>query len=97
MEPFLVARNPDPESSLPFLVRLPIGDGLVLKTRESWPRANRSYCHPAADWPLDAEVIDDPAIYPTPEAMAKLYITTAFDARTQRVLTRVWTNVKTGQ
>lgn len=28
---FLVAKNPDPDSSLPFLVRLPIGsDGLVL-------------------------------------------------------------------
>jgi putrescine transport system substrate-binding protein len=46
---------------------------------------------------LDAEVIDDPAIYPTPEAMAKLYTTTSYDAKIQRVVTRVWTNVKTGQ
>ena len=59
MEPFLVAPNPDPDSSLPFLVRLPIGGGLVFKTRESWPRANRSYCHPADDWPRDAEIVDE--------------------------------------
>lgn len=37
MKRFLVGRNPDPESSLPFLVRLPIGAGLVLKARDSWP------------------------------------------------------------
>lgn len=33
---FVVAKNPDPDSTLPFLVRLPIGtDGLVLKARET--------------------------------------------------------------
>jgi len=30
---FLVARNPQPDSRLPYLVRLPLGDGLVLKAR----------------------------------------------------------------
>ncbi len=59
VEPFLVARNPDPDSSLPFLVRLPIEGGLVLKTKESWPRANRAYCHPAEEWPRDAEVLEE--------------------------------------
>ncbi|MGH8953080.1 MAG: hypothetical protein ACRDX9_16880 [Acidimicrobiia bacterium] len=60
MEPFLLARNPDPDSSLPYLVRLPI-EGIVLKTRESWPRANRSYCHPADEWPDDAEILEEDA------------------------------------
>jgi hypothetical protein len=55
---FVVARNPDPESSLPFLLRLPIEGGIFLKTRESWPRANRSYCHPVDDWPEGAEVLE---------------------------------------
>lgn len=55
----LVARNPDPGSSLPFLVRLPLGeDGLVLKTRESWPRTAKVYCHRAAAWPQEAEVLE---------------------------------------
>ncbi|MGH8911609.1 MAG: ERCC4 domain-containing protein, partial [Acidimicrobiia bacterium] len=59
MDSFLVARNPEAESSLPFLIRLPIDGGLILKTRESWPRANRSYCHPADDWPAGLEIIEE--------------------------------------
>lgn len=59
VDAFVVARNPDPESSLPFLVRLPIEGGIVLKTRESWPRANRSYCHPAEEWPADPEILEE--------------------------------------
>jgi hypothetical protein len=36
---FEVAANPDPDSTLPFLIRLPLPTGvLVLKTRDSWPR-----------------------------------------------------------
>lgn len=54
----LVARNPDPDSSLPYLVRLPLGDGLVLKTRDTWPRTAKVYCHRAEGWPEDAEVVE---------------------------------------
>lgn len=56
---FVVARNPDPESSLPFLVSLPIEGGIILKTKESWPRANRAYCHPVDSWPEDAEILEE--------------------------------------
>ncbi|HZD23389.1 MAG TPA: ERCC4 domain-containing protein, partial [Acidimicrobiia bacterium] len=59
---FVVARNPDPDSSLPYLLRLPIDGGMYLKTRESWPRANRSYCHPVDDWPDDAEVVEEVSV-----------------------------------
>jgi len=34
---FLVARNPDADSSLPYLLRLPIEGGVLLKARERWP------------------------------------------------------------
>jgi hypothetical protein len=55
----LIARNPDPESSLPFLVRVPIGpSGLVLKTRETWPRTSKVYCHRAVEWPPDVEILE---------------------------------------
>ncbi len=43
---------------------------------------------------LDEEVIGDPAIYPTAEALERLYTTTPYDPATQRVVTRLWTNVK---
>jgi hypothetical protein len=56
---FVIARNPDEASSLPYLVRLPLGpDGLALKVRETWPRTAKVYCHRADDWPDDLEVIE---------------------------------------
>jgi putrescine transport system substrate-binding protein len=45
---------------------------------------------------LDPEILENPSIYPPPEVAAKLYSVTPYDNRTQRVLTRVWTSVKTG-
>jgi hypothetical protein len=56
---FLIARNPEEDSKLPFLLRLPIGGGLVLKARDTWPRASRIYCHPFDEgWPADAEILE---------------------------------------
>ena len=47
---FEVAANPDPDSTLPFLIRLPLPTGeLVLKARDSWPRTAKVYCHRAED------------------------------------------------
>lgn len=60
---FLVARNPDPDSSLPYLVRLPIDGGLVLKVRDTWPRTSRVFCARVDDvWPAEADVVDDVAV-----------------------------------
>ena len=46
---------------------------------------------------LDAEVIDDPAIYPSPAALETLYTKSAYEPSVQRVATRLWTKVKSGQ
>ncbi|HEX9713803.1 MAG TPA: hypothetical protein VGB52_14775 [Actinomycetota bacterium] len=56
---FVIARNPESESTLPYLLRLPLDGGLVLKARDTWPRANRIYCHPVGDWPDEAEIIEE--------------------------------------
>lgn len=57
---FLVGRNPDPDSHLPYLVRLPIEGGLVLKARDRWPRTSRVFCARVADgWPDGAEIVED--------------------------------------
>jgi hypothetical protein len=59
-ETFRVARNPDAESRLPYLVRLPIEGGLVLKARETWPRASRVFCsHEGTRWDESAGVVDE--------------------------------------
>ncbi len=58
MDDFLVARNPDPISKLPYLLRLPLGgSGVVLKAREMWPRTAKVFCHPETQWPDDAEIL----------------------------------------
>ncbi|MCC5953167.1 MAG: Lsr2 family protein [Acidimicrobiia bacterium] len=59
VEDFVVARNPDLESTLPYLVRLPIDEaGIVLKVRDTWPRTAKVYCHPSTDWPADPEIVE---------------------------------------
>jgi len=60
----LVARNPDLASSLPFLLRLPLGDGLVFRTRGTWPRTSALYCHPVGveEWPGDPEIVERVAL-----------------------------------
>ncbi len=56
---FEVATNPDADSTLPFLIRLPLTTGeLVLKARDSWPRTAKIYCHRAERWPDDPQIIE---------------------------------------
>lgn len=59
-----MARNPDPSSSLPFLLRLPLGEGLVFRTRGTWPRTSALYCHPVGveDWPAEPEIVERVAL-----------------------------------
>ncbi len=45
---------------------------------------------------LNEDVIGDPAIYPDEATMDKLFTTTPNDPKTQRVITRTWTKVKSG-
>jgi hypothetical protein len=55
---FVVARNPDADSKLPYLLLLPLGDGLVRKAREAWPATARVYCHRFEAWPAGAEIVE---------------------------------------
>ncbi|CAN5899632.1 hypothetical protein BH23ACT12_BH23ACT12_17420 [soil metagenome] len=60
MDRFLVARNPEIDSRLPYLVRLPLDGGLVLKVKDTWPRACRIYCHLAEGfWDPGLELLDE--------------------------------------
>lgn len=59
MDDFVIARNPDEGSALPYLLRLPLpGRPVVLKAREIWPRTAKVYCHRADGWPEDADVVE---------------------------------------
>jgi len=60
---FEVATNPDPDSTLPFLIRLPLPSGeLILKARDTWPRTAKVYCHRAERWPEAPEILEQVAV-----------------------------------
>lgn len=56
----LIARNPDPDSSLPYLLRVPLGGGLVFRTKGTWPRTNALYCYPVdvTEWPEEPDIVE---------------------------------------
>ena len=45
---------------------------------------------------LEEDVIGDTAIYPDAATLEKLYTTSPYDAKVQRVVTRLWTKIKSG-
>jgi ERCC4-type nuclease len=57
-EDFVIARNTEPRSTLPYLLRIPLGDGVILKAKDTWPRTGKVYCHRVEEWPADAEIIE---------------------------------------
>ena len=46
---------------------------------------------------VDPAILADPAIYPTPEVMARLFPQPVHGPREDRALTRLWTSIRTGQ
>jgi putrescine transport system substrate-binding protein len=43
------------------------------------------------------EILADPGIYPDAGVFARLFTNTAYDERTQRLVTRTWTRIRTGR
>ncbi len=46
---------------------------------------------------VNKDILEDPTIYPDDETMQKLFTVTPPDPKTQRLITRTWTKVVTGQ
>lgn len=46
---------------------------------------------------IDKAVLDDPSVYPGDATMKRLYTVSARDQKSQRVLNRLWTRIKTGR
>lgn len=90
-EPLLIARNPDPASSLPFLVRIPLGEGIVLRTKETWPRTTKVYCYRHDEpWSDDAEIVEEVPLRSVTRRGAAIDVVAdrTREARSQFVLTR---------
>ncbi|QJD59561.1 polyamine ABC transporter substrate-binding protein [Pseudomonas sp. gcc21] len=58
-----------------------------------------AYANPnkAANELIDAEILNDPAIYPTEEVMQKLYVAEPRPLAAQRIITRSWNRIKSGR
>ena len=87
------ADAPNPENAhafIDFIMRPEISAAI---TNYVWyPNANA-----AAFDLVDEEIRTDPAIYPTAEVTATLFPGVTYDSRTDRMATRLWTRVRTGQ
>jgi putrescine transport system substrate-binding protein len=46
---------------------------------------------------VDPEILNNPGVYPDDATFKRLFTNTAYDDRTQRTVTRLWTRVKTGR
>jgi putrescine transport system substrate-binding protein len=46
---------------------------------------------------IDEDILNDPTIYPTDETIATSWTLQPYDSRTDRLVTRLWTRVRTGQ
>ena len=82
----VIARNPDPDSSLGYLLWVPLGDGLVFRTSDTWPRTKALYCHPVdrSEWP-DGPALDVVTRAPLLScARHGAAITVVVDRRTER-------------
>lgn len=64
MRELLIARNPDAGSSLAYLMRLPLGEGMLFRTSGTWPREKALFCYPVhlREWPDEPEVVERIAV-----------------------------------
>ena len=46
---------------------------------------------------VDPEILNNPGVYPDEATFKRLFTNTAYDDRSQRTVTRLWTRVKTGR
>src|SRR5476649_1104086 len=46
---------------------------------------------------IDPAILNDPTVYPDEKTMKQLYTITAHDQKTQRLMNRLWTKIKTGR
>jgi hypothetical protein len=60
VDEMLIAVNPDPDSRLPYLLRVPLGGGMVFRTSGTWPRAKALYCYPVdlQEWPVEPVIVE---------------------------------------
>ena len=83
----VIMANPDEDSSLRYLLRLPIAGGLVFRTAGTWPRTKALFCYPMPPemWPDDdgenpsrygTSACPPPAVLWSPHGVSRRSVTT---------------------
>lgn len=89
---FLIARNPEEGTTLPYLLRIPLGaEGVVLKAKDTWPRTSKIYCHRAVGWPSEPDLVESIPVRSCVRrgAAIDLVLGRGRENRSQFVLTRI--------
>ncbi|MDA8102755.1 MAG: Lsr2 family protein [Nitrospiraceae bacterium] len=60
VQELLIATNPNPDSTLAYVMRVPLGEGIVLRTSGTWPRTQALYCYPirVEEWPDQPDIVE---------------------------------------
>lgn len=91
---FWIGRNPSPSSRLRYLLRLPVaGEGRVfLAAAETWPRGKDAFCYQLAEWPADAEIVEQVEVESCWRAGAAIHL--VLRRRRNRRSMFVWTRAR---
>jgi putrescine transport system substrate-binding protein len=87
------ADAPNPEAAYKFLDFM-LRPEIIARASNSTNYANANQ---AATALVNADVRDDPNVYPTPDVFQRLFVTTTKDQALVKVVNREWTKVTTGQ
>ncbi|MFV0451464.1 MAG: ERCC4 domain-containing protein [Propioniciclava sp.] len=101
----LIARNPE-DSSLPYLVLIPLDGGIVLRVKDTWPRTAKIYCHRhGLPWPDEPEIVERIPLRSYPTGCGDQHrADRSRESRSQFVITRArgremifWQNARTAK
>lgn len=87
----LIARNPNPNSRLPYILRLPVAgrSPIVLATAGPWPGARDLFCLELPELPRDIEIVDKVPVQACWQAGKAVYL--VLRRRNRRRSMFVWT------
>lgn len=86
------ADAPNPEAAHKFINFILDAQNAAAATNYVWYASGNF----AAQEFIDPDILGYPAVYPDENTLAKLYTTTPYPAKVQRVVTRLWTKIKSG-
>ena len=86
------ADAPNPEGAHKFINFILDAQNSAAATNYVWYASGNK----AAQEFIDQEILDYPAVYPDEETLQNLFTTRPYPAKVQRVVTRLWTKIKSG-